>query len=420
MRNQMPRNRPFLLMGLVPSFAAMAVLVAHACPYCPPTDSTLSEKLAESDAACVVKFLTSENGEELSMQKTTFEVLKEIRERAETRQENKIVAPFGVTAKEGDLFLLMGQLKEGQMEWSLPIEFDELGREYDYIRKAPSPEQPPVERLAYFLKFLDHENNVISNDAFAEFAQAKYEDVEQLAPKISRAKVRGWLEDPNPQLIVRRAFYGMLLGLCGNAEDADYLLERIMAPIDPTKNRIGIEGMMGGYLLLRGEPGLHLLMQQKFGSLDAELAADDPRIGDLDALRTTLSFLWDYRRSQFGEETLRAAMRKYLDRPEFADMAIVDLARWKDWQPLERLINDYGTFPWDSHSAKEKVVAYALMCRKDVPAGTGPKLPAPAEKAQAFLDSLDPQFVQSVKRGMGGFTPAVKPAKTKSNVTSTN
>jgi len=416
----MPGNRQFLLMGIVASLATITVLVAHACPYCPPTDATLSEKLAESDVACVVKFLSSENGEELSMQKTTFEVLKSMRESQEFKPEPKIVVPFGLTAKEGDLFLIMGQLKEGLLEWSLPIEFDELGREYDYIRKAPSPEQPQVERLAYFLRFLDHENNVISNDAFSEFAQARFEDVEQLAPKISRTKVRGWLEDPNPHLIVRRAFYGMLLGLCGNDEDAEYLRERIMAPIDPTKNRIGIEGMMGGYLLLRGEPGLRFLVQQKFDSLEPELSADDPRIGDLDALRTTLSFLWDYRRSQFGEETLRTAMRKYLDRPEFSDMAVVDLARWKDWTPLEQLTNAYGKPPWDSLSAKEKIVAYVLSCRKDVPATAETKLPAHAAKAQAFLDTLDPDFVQSVKRGMGGFSPAVKPAKTKSKATSTN
>ncbi|WP_397571456.1 hypothetical protein [Schlesneria sp. T3-172] len=416
----MPRTRQFVLMVVATTITATAVLMAHACPYCPPTDSTLSEKLAESDSACVVKFLNSENGEELSMQKTTFEVLKAIRDSQKAKLEPKIVTPFGLTAKEGDLFLLMGQLKEDQMEWSLPIEMDELGREYDYIRKAPSHEQPQVERLEYFLKFLDHENNVISNDAFSEFAQAKYEDVELLAPKISRSQVRKWLEDPNPQLIVRRAFYGMLLGLCGNDEDADYLHQRIMAPIDPTQNRIGIEGMMGGYLLLRGESGLRELMERKLGSLEDELSPDDPRIADLDALRTTLIFLWDYRRRQFGEETLKAAMRRFLDRSEFADMVVVDLARWKDWVPLERLKNDYGKYPWDTRSAKEKIVAYALMCRKDVPAEKADQLPAHAVKAQSFLDSLDPEFVQSVKRGLGGFVPPAKPSKTKSTATPTN
>ena len=405
----MPRNRRFSLIGFVACIAAAAAFVAHACPFCPPTDATLSEKLAQSDAACVVQFLSSVDGEELSMQKTTFQVLKQVRPSDSYKPSAKIEIPIGVTGKPGDLFLLMGQLKNDDMEWSLPIEMDELGREEKYLRNAPAQESPPVERLAYFLKFLDDNNNTISTDAFSEFARSKFEDVQQLAPQVSRTKVRAWLEDPNPQLIVRRAFYGMLLGLCGNDSDAEFLKQKIQT-MDADNNRIGIEGIMGGYLLLRGEAGLRSMIDQKIDSLPANLKNDDPRLSDLNGFRMTLSFLWDYRRSQFGEETLRAAMRRYLNRPEFADLAVVDLSRWKDWKPLDQLIAAYGRAPWDSRSAKEKIVAYALSCRKDVPTGAGAKLPDHAAKAQSFLDSLDPEFVQSVKQAGGGLAPASKTA----------
>ncbi len=399
----MPRNRRFSLIGFIACITAAAAFVVHACPFCPPTDATLSEKLAQSEAACVVKFLSSVDGEELSMQKTTFEVLKQVRPSDSYKPGAKIEIPIGVTGKPGDLFLLMGQLKNDEMEWSLPIEMDELGREEKYLRNAPSLESPPVERLAYFLKFLDDNNNTISTDAFSEFARSKFEDVEQLAPQVSRAKVRGWLEDPNRQLIVRRAFYGMLLGLCGNDDDAEYLKRRIQT-VDPNDNRIGFDGLMGGYLLLRGDAGLQSMIVQKIDSLPAKLSND--QLSDLNGMRMTLVFLWDYRRSQFGEEPLRAAMRRFLDRPELADLAVVDLARWKDWKPLDQLIAAYGRDPWDSRSAKEKIVAYALSCRKDAPTGAGAKLPDHAAKAQSFLDSLDPEFVQSVKQAGGGLAPA--------------
>ena len=401
----MPRNRRLSLIGFVASIAVTTAFIIHACPFCPPTDATLSEKLAQADAACVVKFLSSVDGEELSMQKTTFQVLKQMRPSDSYKPSAKIEIPIGVTGKPGDLFMLMGQLKNDEMEWSLPIEMDELGREEKYLRSAPAPESPTVERLAYFLKFLDDNNNTISTDAFSEFARAKFEDVEQLAPQVSRAKVRGWLEDPNRQLIVRRAFYGMLLGLCGNDDDAEYLKRRIQT-IDPDDNRIGIDGLMGGYLLLRGDAGLQSMIVQKIDSLPAKLSND--QLSDLNGMRMTLIFLWDYRRSQFGEEPLRAAMRRYLNRPELADLAVVDLARWKDWKPLDQLIASYGRAPWDSRSAKEKIVAYALSCRKDVRSEAGAKLPDHAAKAQSFLDSLDPEFVQSVKQAGGGLAPASK------------
>jgi hypothetical protein len=242
---------------------------------------------------------------------------------------------------------------------------------------------------------------VISNDAFGEFARAKFEDVEQLIPQLNRSAIRGWLEDPNPQLDVRRAFYGILLGLCGTREDADFLQRKILAPIDPQKNRLGIEGLMGGYLVLTGDAGLQVILKQKVNLLPADLPGDDPRFGDLNALRMTLNFLWDFRHRQFPEESLRSAMRLYLDRPQFADLAIVDLARWKDWTPLDQLIKAYGTQPWETASGKEKIVAYALSCRKDVPATPGGELPSQALKAQRFLDSLDPDFVEAVKRAGG-------------------
>ena len=329
-------NRRSSLMALVSIVATTATIAVQACPFCPPTDATLSEKLAEADAACVVKFLSSKNGEELSMQTTTFQITQLMKPSGAYQAGGSIEISFGVTANEGDTFLLMGRVKEGSMEWGLPVEIDEVSREY--VRQAPSPEErPQAKRLAYFLKFLDVANPVISNDAFGEFARAQFEDVEQLVAQLSeksdekysrvkvRAKVRKWLEDPNPQLAVRRAFYGMLLGLLGDKDDAEYLKQKILAPIDPEKNRIGIEGMMGGYLLLQGEAGMRVLIEQKVDSLPKDLPSDDPQFVDLNALRMTISFLWDFRRSQFAEESLRAAMRRYLDRPEFADLAVVDL-----------------------------------------------------------------------------------------------
>jgi hypothetical protein len=337
----------------------------------------------------------------------------------EYKIDAQIEVPIGVTGKEGDLFLLFGKKPEGTMEWSLPIEMNEDS--IAYVDQAPAPEsRSKSERLVYFLNCLGNSNSIISNDAFSEFARAKMEDVQQMIEQLpehsdrktsrasARAKVRKWLNDPSPGLDVRRGFYGMLLGMCGTDDDATFLEQIIFAPIPADKNRYWIDGIMAGYLMLRGEAGLHLIVEKKIDSLPNDLPIDDPRLTDLNAVRSTLRFLWDYRRPQFSEESLRSAMRRYLDQPRFADLVVADLARWKDWSVLDRLTRAYGHAPWETRSAQEKIVLYALSCRKDVPPGVGEKLPAHAVKAQAFLDSLDPDFVKLVKQGVGGLAPPPK------------
>lgn len=418
----MPGNRRDLVVGLVASLVTIASVFVQACPFCPPTDPTLSEKLAESDTACLVMFLSSVDGEELSMQKTIFQVLRPLKPSEDFKVDSQIEIPIGVTAKKGDVYLLFGQKKEGAMEWSLPDEMND--ESLAYVEQAPSPEaKSKSERLVYFFNCLGNSNSKISNDAFGEFARAELGEVQRMLEQLPeqsdrktsrasvRAKLRKWLNDPNPTLDVRRGFYGMLLGMCGTEDDAKFLETMILAPIAPDKNRFWIEGVMAGYLMLRGEPGLRLIVEQKIDSLPRVVPISDPRLTDINAIRGTLSFLWDNRRPQFSDETLRVVMRRFLDRPEFADLVVANLARWKDWSTLDRLIAAYGREPWETRSAQEKIVAFALSCRKDVPANSGENLPEHAAKAQAFLDSLDPDFVKSVKQGSGGLVP---PPKTRS------
>ena len=414
----MPRNRRFLLIGFAVIFLAAGLFV-HACPYCPPTDPTFSEKLAEAEAVCVVKFLRAEDGEELSMQKTTFRIVRLLKPSEDFKVDSEIEIPIGVTGEEGQTFLLFGKKQEGTIEWSLPVDVNE--ESLAYIEQAPSPEsKSKPERLVYFLNCLANSNSMISNDAFSEFARADLDDVQkmvELLPEQSdrktsrtgmRTKIRKWLMDPSPGLDVRRGFYGMLLGLFGGNDDAKFLEQMILAPIPSDKNRFWIEGVMAGYLMMTGEDGLRLVVEKKMDAVPSDIPSDDPRLTDINAIRGTLSFLWDYRRPQFSDESLRSVMRRFLDRVEFADLVVPNLARWKDWSVLDRLIKAYGNPPWETRSAKEKIVAYALSCRKDLPSQASDELPVHAAKAQAFLDSLDPEFVRSVKRGGSGLIPFSK------------
>jgi hypothetical protein len=406
------RRRPLQLhIGLLTIIAAAWTVRALACPYCPRTSTTLSEMRAQSDVVCLARFLSTKNKNNFGGQSTTFKVVQALPAQQPLKPGEQITIPIGVTAKVDDQFLLMGQLVGGEMEWSLPIPVDEIGSEVKYLLKAPSPERNRIERLAYFWQFLDSKIPLISNDAFGEFSRAEFREVEALVHILNRKQIRKWLEDPDQQLDVRRGFYGMLLGLCGNSDDALFLEKKIFSPIPADRNRLGIDGMMAGYAMLRGRPGLQKLIEQKVVAIPAELANDDPRIGELNDVRTTISFLWDYRRGQFSEDELRTAMRRFLGQERYAESAIVDLARWKDWASLDTLIAAYGNNPWDTRSAKEKVVAFVLSCLKDVAAKTDARNVAYAEKAQKFLNTLDPDFVQAVKQDTGGLSAVVEPVK---------
>ena len=100
------------------------------------------------------------------------------------------------------------------------------------------------------------------------------------------------------------------------------------------KTRLGIDGIMGGYLLITGQKGLELLEESKIKNPEAP-------VSDVHALMSAFRFLWQYEPTLIPKDRLKAAVRMLLDRPEVADLAIADLARWKDWTIHDRLMEVY-------------------------------------------------------------------------------
>jgi hypothetical protein len=143
--------------------------------------------------------------------------------------------------------------------------------------------------------------------------------------------LRAWLADDHvPQ--ERKGFYGLALGLARDPAErhrnAEFLKQQILKPASDF--RAGFDGVLGGYLLLAGEPGLELI-QQKY------LADPQAASGDVRHAMTALRFYHEYGREIPGER-VAAAMRRLLAREEFAPEAIVDLARWEDWKSTPAVI----------------------------------------------------------------------------------
>lgn len=358
---------------------------AAACPFCSAPSLTMTEQLAQSNAALLVKWVGGTPAKDQDGGFTEYEIVEVVSQPTGSKLAKgaKVKLVRYRAAKAGDLYMLLGTTAGAVIDWGSPIEVTEDS--FAYIKNAPKPELATKERLKYFVKFLEHPNATVATDAYGEFANAPYADITPLAPELPRDKLRVWLNDPqiSPS---RTGLYGLLLGLCGKDDDAEVLAKKIFEPT--TEFRLGIDGVMGGYLLLTGEEGLKQIDEKK---LQDKKVPFSETYSAMQALR----FLWQYSEGKFKPERLRESMRLLLDRPELADLVIADLARWKDWSVQGRLMVMYGQNEYDIPSIKRAVVRYMLACSKD------PNAAGDAERAAkhlADLEERDPKTVSDAKR----------------------
>ncbi len=383
------RSRGMLGIACVTAGAMVAGWTSSAvfgCPFCSAPSLTMTEQLAQANAALLVKWTGGQPAKDQDGGFTEYEVVEVVNQPTGSKlaKGSKVKLVRYRAAKAGDLYMLLGTTAGAVIDWGSPIEVTEDS--FAYIKNSPSPELPTKERLKYFLKFFEHPNPMVSTDAYGEFANAPYADITPIADLFPREKLRVWLHDPQVSPS-RLGLYGLMLGLCGKDEDAAVLEKKIFEPT--TEFRLGIDGIMGGYLLLTGEKGLALVEEKK---LKDKKVPFSETYSAMQALR----FLWQYGDGKFEPERLRQSMRLLLDRPELADLVIADLARWKDWSVQDRLMAMYGQEEYDIPSIKRAVVRYMLACSKDMTAAETDVTHATQHLAD--LEARDPKTVSDAKR----------------------
>ena len=339
---------------IVVAVTLLASQVALACPFCSAPSLTLSEQLTQADAAVLAQWVDGKMPTEKSAGTTTYSIVEVSRGPKDLKKDDKFTVPRYRAGKKGDLFMLFGT-KDKEIDWSSPLEVTETT--YQYIVQAPSPESPTTKRLEYFLKFLEYSDQLVSNDAYGEFANAPYEDIVKVKDKMDRAKIAKWITDKETS-VTRMGLYGLLLGLCGNNDDAKMMESKIE---EQTQDfRLGIDGLISGYLLLTGEPGLDTIDKNKLRDKKAPFS-------ETYAAMQALRFMWTYGNGRVSKERLRQSMRELLDRPELADLVVADLARWEDWSVQDRLMKLYGQGDYDIPSVKRAIVRYLLTAAKVQP-----------------------------------------------------
>jgi len=385
----------------------LATSAVEACPFCSAPSLTLSEQLDQADVVALVKWREGQAPKEQDPGFTVYEIV-------ELSQKGKSQLKVGEevqlvryrAAKSGDLFLLLGTLGQ-TLEWSSPMEVTKDS--YAYLQGLPAPTEPTAKRLSYFLKYLEHSDVMVSNDAYGEFANAPYKDIKSLKASFPRESLRKWLSSTETP-VTRIGLYGLLLGLCGNEDDGTMMAAKI-SDTSSDDFRLGIDGVMSGYLLISGDEGLALLEDTKLKPayltdgngvvlLDSKGKQRPVPFSETYAAMQALRFMWTYGDGQISKDRLRQSMRLLLDRPELADLVIADLARWKDWSVQDRLMSLYAEEEFDIPSIKRAIVRYLYYCSKDLPEGVEevPEYILQARAHLADLEKRDPKTVREARR----------------------
>ncbi len=380
---------------LLSSMAMLLAPVLEACPFCSAPSLTLSEQVAQSDAVVLVHWSGGKEAKGQDGGSTEYTVVDVVSQPkgGKLAKGQKISLVRYRAGKTSDQFLLLGTKGGAVMDWGSPMEV--TNESYQYIRNAPKPDLAPSERIRYFVKYLENPDQNISNDAYAEFANTAYGDIVKIVPDMPHDKLQKWINDPavSPS---RLGLYGLMLGLCGTDKDVPLLEKKILEPSE--EFRLGIDGIMGGYLLLTGEQGLQVIDQHKLA--DKEVPFSETYAG-MQALR----FMWQYGDGKIPADRLKASMRLLLDRPELADLVIADLARWKDWSVQGKLMEIYGQDEYNIPSIKRAIVRFMMASTKDVaatkdgePAAALPDYAVRGAKYLEELEAKDPKTVAEAKR----------------------
>ena len=231
----------------------------------------------------------------------------------------------------------------------------------------------PAERLAFFQKYFEDADPLLSSDAFNEFAKAPFADVMLIKDRMPHDKLVEWIKDDKVPAS-RRRLYLTMLGMCGTPADVPMI--EAMINTDDRQVRTALDAMIGCYLNLKGADGLPLVE-------DLFLKNDKSEYVDTYSAIVALRVLGQ-ETNVIPKDRLVAALEHMLDRPQLADLVIPDLARWQDWKAMDRLVDLFKNANEESSWVRVPVVQFLRAC--------------PDPKAQEYLKELAQIDPDAVKR----------------------
>lgn len=315
----------------LPPVALVAALAlappAPACPGCgPPTGQTLTSEVAQADFI-LYGVLTNQKADPkdpAALKGTTdLKIEAVIKAHALVKDKTVFTIPRYVPPDPKPYkYMVFFNVVNGDVDPYRGVAVGTDSKLPEYVKGALEVKgKDNATRMKFFFEHLESPDLEISGDAYNEFAVAEYKEVAELAPKLSPATLLKWLKDPNTRAS-RYGLYGMLLGHCGTAADAQEMRKLLDDP--ERKFSSGLDGMLMGYLLLDKKNGYDYLMKLVANPENEFLV----KHAGLKALR----FFWEYRPDALTKKQVLDGMAALMAHADIADMPIDDLRKWGAWE----------------------------------------------------------------------------------------
>ena len=367
------------LLSLTSVFAACAI-DASACPFCSALANTTSDDLAESTVGVVARY------EEISVEEDGIRICRlRISDviKGDPSLNDSIVEV--TTTKEffdkehtaDSVFWLLG-FGEEKIEWAPAVQISPEG--VSYLKGLNSIPKSGAKRLEFFLGYLKHEDKFVHTDAYNEFAEASMEDISRLSSKLDRQWVKGQLRDASVPRHRRRLCW-TFLSQCGTVEDV-HLFDELLAKrrVDHTFDP-GMDAAISCFISLGGERALARIEADYLANPNADYLDCFAAVSAIRVHGTELNLI--------PRARLAKALRFLLNRPELADLVISDLARWKDWSVIDRIVELFEKSTEETSFLKPAAVRYLTAC----------PLPA-ATEALKRLREIDSKAVELAEMSM--------------------
>lgn len=353
-------------------------LLTSACPFCSAVKRTISEEMNDTDIVVFAEIAEthSDPKEQRFSQDVLLVVQEVLKGNGLIKKGDRFKIPAAPIFKKGDDCLVMGMMTD-EMSWTSPIQLTTRSKKYiQDVKKLP---EKGAERIQFFWNFLEDKEEFLAYDAYDEFARTPYEDIRAIKNKLDRKRLLSWLDDTEVTINRKRLYY-TLLGLCGSQKDLPFLVKLLTDK--EKKKRGGMDALVACYLTLAGEKGLTLIDDRFLKQKKADYVETFAVIAALRFHGTEGKVI--------RQERILQSVRLLLDRPELADLVIPDLARWKDWSVLERLVKLFKDADEKSKWVRVPIIHYLKVCPKPI-----------AAKKIEELRKVDPL---SVKRALAFFT----------------
>ena len=355
-----------LVLSLV-IFVGWNLADAYACPFCSASSQTLRQDMLSMDVVGLGELVQTDvadiNGH------ADFKILKVWRGEPLLKNQKVIAATYFGPGKSDKKFLLMS-VGTDELLWSSPLPVSADAEKY--LAEVAALPDDSASRLRYYIRFLEHAESLLARDAYDEFAQTAYEDVKSVRDAIDRPKLLSWIKDTNVASDRKRLYY-TLLGICGQSEDSK-LLEELLR-VDSPEGRPGLDALIACYLTLQGDKGLPLIEELFLSNTKCVYADTYAAVMALRFHGTDGGVI--------SRDRIVRSMRLMLERAEFADLVIPDLARWQDWSQVDRLARLFIEANEDTSWVRVPVVNYLRAC----------PLPEAKEKLTE-LEKIDPKAVK--------------------------